>query len=86
MIIPYLRHMINNHKALKNLKVHSSNEVFDYETQYGEWKPQLTILINFISSTDFYETCNMHAKSNNIEIMMGCETDDIIEELFESLL
>ena len=44
------------------------------------------MLINLISSTDFYETCNMHAKNNNIEIMMGSETDDIIEELFESLL
>ena len=28
----------------------------------------------------------MRTKSNNIEIMMGNETDEIIEELFESLL
>ena len=28
----------------------------------------------------------MHIKSDNIEIMMGSETDEIIEELFESLL
>ena len=28
----------------------------------------------------------MLTKSDNIEIMMGGETDDIIEELFESLL
>ena len=28
----------------------------------------------------------MHAKSDNIEIMMGKETDDIIDEIFESLL
>ena len=28
----------------------------------------------------------MHSKYNNIEIMMGNETDEIIEELFESLL
>ena len=28
----------------------------------------------------------MHTKSNNIEIMMGNETDEIIEELFESSL
>ena len=26
----------------------------------------------------------MHTKSNNVEIMMGSETDEIIEELFES--
>ena len=28
----------------------------------------------------------MHAKSDNIEIMMGSETHEIIEELFKSLL
>ena len=28
----------------------------------------------------------MRTKSNNIEIMMGTETDEIFEELFESLL
>ena len=35
--------------------------------------------INFISSKDSNEICNMHAKSNNIEIMMESETDDIVE-------
>ena len=28
----------------------------------------------------------MHTKSNNIEIMVGNETDETIEKLFESLL
>ena len=42
--------------------------------------------INFISSTDSDETRTMHTKSNNVEIMLGSETDQIIEELFESLL
>ena len=28
----------------------------------------------------------MHTKSNNVEIMMGSETDEIIEDLFESFL
>ena len=28
----------------------------------------------------------MHTKSNNIEVTMGSETDDIVDELFESLL
>ena len=42
--------------------------------------------INFISSKDFDETRTMHAKSNNVEIMMGRETDEIIKELFKSFL
>ena len=28
----------------------------------------------------------MHTKSNNIEIMMGSQTNDIVKNLFESLL
>ena len=28
----------------------------------------------------------MHANSDNVEIMIGSETDDIIDELFESRL
>ena len=86
MIRPYLSDIINNHKTPKNLRVHSSNEVIDYETQFGEWKIQLTMSINFISSKDSDETRNMHTKSDNIEIMMGSKTDDIIDELFESFL
>ena len=42
--------------------------------------------INFISSKDSDETRTMHTKSNNAEIMMGSETDEIIEELFKSFL
>ena len=44
------------------------------------------MIINFISSKDSHDIRTMHTKSNNIEIMMGNETDEIIEELFESLL
>ena len=68
------------------LKVHRSSEVIDYETQFGEWKIQLIMSINFISSKDSNETCNMHKKSDNIEMMMCSETDDIIGEFFKSLL
>ena len=42
--------------------------------------------INFISSKDSNETRNMHKKSDNIEMMMCSETDDIIGEFFKSLL
>ena len=49
MIRPYLNDVINNHKITKNLKVHSRNVVFDYKTQFGEWKIQITMSINFIS-------------------------------------
>ena len=52
----------------------------------GMMKIQLTMKINFISSKDSNETRTMHTTSDNIEIMVDNETDEIVEELFESLL
>ena len=87
MIRPYLSDIINDHKSPKKLKVHSCNELIDYETyQYGEWKVQLIILINVSYFKDSDETRSMHTESNNIEITMCSETDDILVELFEYLL
>ena len=51
----------------------------------GIWKIQLIISNNFISSLDNDEERVMHSKSDNIEIMINDEADDIIEELFDSL-
>ena len=71
MIRPYLSNIINDHKTPKNLRVHSSNEVIYYVTQFEKWKIQLIMSINFISSKDSDETSNIHTKSDSIEIMMG---------------
>ena len=42
--------------------------------------------INFISSKDSEGIRTMSTKSDNIEIVMGNKTDDIINELIDSLL
>ena len=42
--------------------------------------------ITFVSFKDCNEICSLSTKSDNIEIMMGSEADDIIEKLFEYLL
>ena len=53
----------------------------------GEWKIQLTVEINFISSKpDSDETRIMHTKSDNLEIMIGGDTNEVIEVLFKPLL
>ena len=85
MIRPYLSHIINDHKTQGNWRIHSGNEIIERKTQ-SEWKIQLTMAIHFISFKDSNETRTMDTKSNNVEIMMGSETDEIIEEIFESLL
>ena len=59
--------------------------IYDHKTQ-AEWKIQLTMAINFIFSKDSDETRTRHTKSDNIDIMIGNETDEIIEELFNFLL
>ena len=85
MIRPYLNDIINDHKTQGEWRIHSGNRITKHKTQ-SEWKIQLTMAINFISSKDSDETRTMHAKSNNVEIMMGSETNEIIEELFKSFL
>ena len=58
----------------------------DYKNK-GEWKIQLTAEINFTSlKPDSNETRIMHTKSNNTEIMTGSDTNEVIKELFKSLL
>ena len=81
MIRPYLRDFINDHKApLKTYKV------INNESQFEEWKIQLVMLNNCISSEHFEETRSIYSASNNIEIFMGRDTDDIIDKLFDTIL
>ena len=83
MINPYLSDIINNHKPHRLVRYHSGDKTWLEETS-SEWKIQLTMAINFIFSKDSDDTRTAHTKSNNVEIMMGSETDEIIEDLFES--
>ena len=86
MFRPYLGDIINDHKTQGEWRIHSGNIIIKHETQ-SEWKIQLTIAINFISSKkDSDKTRTMRTKSNNVEIMMVSETDEIIKDLYNSLL
>ena len=85
MINPYLRDIVNNHKTHGEWRIHSGNTITKHKTQ-SEWKIQLTSAINFISSKDSDKTRTKHAKSDDVEIMIGSETNQIIEELVKSLL
>ena len=72
-------------KYLDMIRPYLHNMIIDHK-KLGEWKIQLAMSINFISSKDSNETHNMHTKSDNIEIMMGCKTNNIIKKLCKSLL
>ena len=84
MIRPYLSNIINDHKTYGLVRYHSGNKTWVEETP-SEWKIQLTMAINFISSKGSDEIRTMHTKSNIVEIMMGSEKNEIIEDL-ESFL
>ena len=82
IIRPYLRDMVNNHKA--PIKLRDPNDTIIEDDLFGESKIQLTMQITFISSLDTGEIRTTDSKSDNVEIMMNNEADDIIKELFGS--
>ena len=71
-IMPCLSDLINDHKAIRN--------------ESKEWKIEITMHVNFISSKDSGETRTIFVWNDNEEIRLGNETDDIIKELFKSFL
>ena len=81
MIKPYLSDLINNHKTHGSARYHSGNKSWVEKTS-SEWEIQLPMAINFIYSKDSDETRTMHTKSNNVEIMIGSDTNEIIKGLF----
>ena len=88
----YIEHKSEGDKLLTieeylNLIEPYLRELINDHKNKGEWKIQLTAQINFISlrpGSD--ETRVMHTKSINEEFMNGSDTDEIIKELFKSLL
>ena len=60
--------MINNHKAQeKEWKIYSGNTIIECKTQ-GEWKIQLTIVINFICSIPDSDENRTMRTGDNIDV------------------
>ena len=62
------------------------NDLINNHKASGEWKIQLRIKNRCISSKNYEETRDMYSSSNNIEIFMGSNTDEVIDRLFNSML
>ena len=60
--------------------------MIDSKKKNGKWQIQLIMKINFSSSRNFTESRDMYSKSDNFEIMMGGNTNEIIRNLFNSIL
>ena len=50
------------------------------------WKIQVTKAVDFVCSKDNDEERVMHSKSDKIEIMIIDKADEVIEEIFYSLI
>ena len=59
-------------------------DMIDNYKSKGEWKIQLTMKIIFVYFTDVNEAREMDTKSDDITIISGIETEDIINELFNN--
>ena len=70
--MPYLSDLINDHKTIRN--------------ESNEWKIQINMHVNFVSSNDNGENRTVFVWSDNEEIRLGNETDDIIKRLINSFL
>ena len=66
----------------ENIKFYLSNLIYYYMLK-GEWKIQLSMPVSFISPIN-EETDIMHSKSDNVEIMSGRSTSDILNMLIET--
>ena len=89
---PRKKNKKNVYKPIKISGAFSDNfgeylrKMIDDKRRIGEWKTQLIMKISFISSRNFSETRDMHSKFDNVEIMMGVDTNEIIKKRFNSLL
>ena len=80
MIRPYLRDLINEHKPIAELNNNNNN---NNNNNRAEWKIQLTMQNNCISTRSFEETRTIYIKSEALEIFMGSDTNDVIDRLFK---
>ena len=58
----------------------------DHKIARRVWKIQINMHVNFISSRVTGKTCTYYVWSDNISIMQGKDTNDIIRDIFDSFL
>ena len=74
------------HQYLNKIRPYLHNLINDHRTIGRAWKIQINIHVNFISSRDTGEIRTIYTWSNNVSIMQGRDTNDIIKQVFESFL
>ena len=101
VIRPYVRGLINEHKPTVELNDNNNNnnssnnnnnnnndnnDNSNSNSNRAEWKIQLTMQNSCISTKSFEETYTIYTKSEPVEISMGSNTEDVIDNYFNTLL
>ena len=91
MIRPYLRDLINDHKHTtklnSNVNINANDNANNSDTpELREWKIQLVTQNNCTSTKNFEDTCTIYSASKPVEVIMGSNTDDAIDGLFDTIL
>ena len=73
------------YEYFNKIKPYLKDMINEYKFK-GEWKIQIIMKIVFVSFIDKNETQVMHTKSDNIEIINGIDTSDVINELIDSFM
>ena len=84
MIRPYLRDLIYNHKPTREDNEEDNED--NSGSECGEWKIQLVMQNNFISTKNFEDTRTIYSASKPVEIYMGSDTENIIHTFFGTAL
>ena len=82
MIRPHLRDLVNEHKPTVELNNNNNNNDNNNNNNNNnnnraEWKIQLRMHINCISTKKFKNKHTMHSRSKPVEIFVGSKTKDV---------
>ena len=75
--------LLSIEEYLNMIRPYLSNIIDDHK---DGWKIQLTAEVTFVSVKDSNESSTIHIHSKNSEVYIGYKTNNIIKELFKSLL
>ena len=77
---------INSNSNNNNNNDKNSNNNNNNNSNRADWKTQLTMQTNCISTRSFEDKCTIYSKSESVEIFMGSNTKDVIDKHFNTLL
>ena len=77
---------ISLRQYLNNITQHFYDLINDHKIARKVWKIQISMRVSFISPKDTGETRIIYVWNDNVKIMWGSDTDNIIKEPFESFL